>query len=327
MGGHTGRWSLLAGALLVADAPVVAAPDEKPFPVDKGQILREEGVTYFVEGRKRIPKGVEISCQKDVRIVGRGGQEAVLEVEGSLQVHGVTKKEVVFEGVWVETQAKFEDVRLDLCHFTTSGGVRTVEGGSDGRLFVESCTFLGPTSVSGTFLANEVDLQGNTIHEPVVLKAVAPPGTKATRAQLMLFHGSFQGGVTVEGFSDVTVRSAVLGGAKSVFKDNAKLVLDANKVASKELEIRHSAAGRFKDTRMEKCDVLSKRVVLFAPLQKGLNEVLSVDKCWFDKETSEKLLRANLFVDAEDDSACGVRVKFGKISDKAVDLAKERNSD
>ena len=52
---------------------LAASPDEKPFPAtDRSLILREEKTTYLVEGRVVIPKGVEISCQKDIYIKGKG---------------------------------------------------------------------------------------------------------------------------------------------------------------------------------------------------------------------------------------------------------------
>ena len=91
-------------------------PKEVPFPTRRSTILRKQGTVYYIEGTHRIPKNVEISCQKDVHIRGRG-KNPVLEVEGSLQVHGVRAREVIFEGVTIRTARKFEDVHLDMCIF------------------------------------------------------------------------------------------------------------------------------------------------------------------------------------------------------------------
>ena len=59
---------------------------EIPFPVKKTTILRKEKVVYTVTGRVRIPDGVEITCLRDVHVVGKG-KGAVIEVQGKLKVH------------------------------------------------------------------------------------------------------------------------------------------------------------------------------------------------------------------------------------------------
>lgn len=314
--------SALAAHPASAKDPVVA---EKPFPVDRGQILREEGVTYVVEGRKRIPKGVEISCQKDVYVIGKG-KDAILEVEGSLQVHGVSSREVIFENVWIEPQAQFEELRLDKCIFRSGGGIRTIpKEGVEGRFFLENSTFSSPTSVSGTFCAGEQDLHATTFSNAVTLKAVTPKGASGNRCQLFANGCTFTGGLSVEGYSDVTIRTNTLQGAKASFKDCLKLVFDANKVESSVLEIRQSEPGRFKDARMEKCDVYTPRIVLWAPVKQGLNETLVCDKCWFKGVTDEKALRSTVFVDGDDDPKCGVRIRFQKIGEKPLELAGSKN--
>ena len=62
----------LLALFLVPSGPVVAKGKEKPFPIKKSTILREGKVVYIVEGTQTIPKGVEIACQKDVYIRGKG---------------------------------------------------------------------------------------------------------------------------------------------------------------------------------------------------------------------------------------------------------------
>jgi len=56
--------------------------DAVPFPTREGRV-------YYVEGRRTIPRGCEISAQKDLHLVGHGS-DAVLAVEGALQAHGLT---------------------------------------------------------------------------------------------------------------------------------------------------------------------------------------------------------------------------------------------
>ena len=101
-------------ALLLAPAALARGrPRTVPFPTEKSTILREEKVVYTVSGRVKIPEGVEISCQKDVKVVATG-PSAVIEVEGALKIHGVSDREVIFEGVTIELAAKFLDAHLDM---------------------------------------------------------------------------------------------------------------------------------------------------------------------------------------------------------------------
>jgi len=305
----------------VASPAAVAAPDEKPFPVARGVVLKEEGVTYYVEGRQRIPKGVEITLQKDTKLVGRG-DDPVLEVEGALMVCGVTGKEVEIENLWIEPQAKFTDVRLDTCTVRGKGGIRTVvEGGVDGRLFVEGCTFLDGATVQASLSANQVDLHSTHFYQPVTLKALVPPGAKATKAAVFLHKGCYEADLSVEGFADTTVRAVVIRGGKATFKDCGKFTFDANRLEVNALEIRYSDSGRFKNAKMEKCDVYRTKILLWAPVQKNLNELLVCDKCWFNGVTDDKKIRETVFTDGDDDPACGVKVKFQKINETKLDLA------
>jgi len=135
--------SVLAAAALVpgAAAPAPAA-DEVPFPVSKSTILRAEGTVYTVEGRIRIPKGVEGSCQKDVHVKAKGKGAAVIEVEGQFPVHGVDLREVIFEGVTVEPAEQHGEIHLEHCIFRKGGGLATPSGkAAAGDILVQACQF------------------------------------------------------------------------------------------------------------------------------------------------------------------------------------------
>src|SRR5688572_11119507 len=96
-------WALAAAAAMLIPAARAEDPAvEKPFPVDRTQILSKEKSVYTVEGRVRIPKGVEISVLKEIIVKAKGSAPAVIEVEGSLTVHGVFSREVIFEDVTIE---------------------------------------------------------------------------------------------------------------------------------------------------------------------------------------------------------------------------------
>ena len=78
------------GALLILLlAATAGAGDQIPLPVKRSTILRECGVTYYVEGRKKIPRGCEISIQKDVYIVGRGSDAVLEDPVGSDPIEGL----------------------------------------------------------------------------------------------------------------------------------------------------------------------------------------------------------------------------------------------
>ena len=107
---------MLAAMLSASAAAGPRRGREIPFPAGKTAILRQEKVTYVVEGRVKIPVGVEVTCLRDVYIVGKGSG-AVIEVEGRLKVHGVGAREVIFENVAVELKPKFESVHMDMAIF------------------------------------------------------------------------------------------------------------------------------------------------------------------------------------------------------------------
>ncbi len=71
---------LLCAAFLCVGTSGTEPGNERPFPIDRTQILSDEKEVYTVEGRVRIPRGVEITCQRDVHGRGTGSTPAVIEV-------------------------------------------------------------------------------------------------------------------------------------------------------------------------------------------------------------------------------------------------------
>ena len=105
---------LLLGFVLPVGVRAQGRGREIPFPVKKTTILRTEKVTYVVEGRQTIPAGVEITCLRDVYVVGKG-KDAIIEVKGSLKVHGVGAREVIFENVKIELAPRFVNSAARIC--------------------------------------------------------------------------------------------------------------------------------------------------------------------------------------------------------------------
>ncbi|MHC4956849.1 MAG: hypothetical protein ACYTGN_00640 [Planctomycetota bacterium] len=298
-----------------------SAQDQVPLPVKRSSILRKGGVTYFVEGRQKIPRGCEISVQKDVFIVGRG-KSAVLEVEGSLQIHGVLTREVIVKDLWIEPSARFEDIHLDMVKFRDSGGLRAPKQlKAKGKVFVENVIFGQGTFLELALAGGRVDLSALGMYEPAVVvglpeqgKIFAPLTVNVRGCTRVEAPNGFVGGLFVKGAKDVTVRINYLGGAKSEFSDCYAITFDGNKVMSAELAFSQSASGRMSKTKLQKSDIYSTRVSFKVP--PGEKEGVRLDKCWFKgivkkKEILEKVIRA----EGE------VIVKFGKINKRPLELA------
>ena len=323
--------AVVAACGLAAIAHGGEDPASKPLPVDKTTILPSGG-TYYVTGRVRIPKGIEITVQKDTKLVGRE-KDATIEVEGEFMVHGVEGARVLIDGVTIEVQPSFSELRVDMVKFATnSRGIVTPKGKpADGRIFVANTEFEGTAGVDLVMNGNEVDLQRVYVRSPVRVKAVDPAGQPGNRVKLNLLNncstnattqpGALQGGVAVENVHDVTVRACRIGGEKASFKDCDSVDFDANQVNCASVEITQSAPGRFAKTSITKCDVRCQKIVLFAPAAPGKTEVVPVDKCWFEGEMDETAVRTKYLHDKDDDAKCGVRAEVTKLMERPLELA------
>jgi hypothetical protein len=323
-------WALSIAGLVAG--PAAAADDAKPLPVDRSQILKSGG-SYYVEGRVRVAKGVQIMVAKDTRIVGRGESGGIIEVEGQLAIVGVSNLHVTLKDVTIELQPTFTDFRTDMVDFTgkSLGVVTAADKPSDGRLFLQNTTFDAKATVDVTFSSNEIDLQ--RVHAPnlVHVKAVDPPNQTGNRVKLNLMNncpapsgpsnGDFSGGLLVERVNEVICRTNVLGGESVRFVDCGPIDFDANHVTCKSLEFTQATAGRFKGTTITKCDVQCPKIVLAAPSDPKHPEKVVCDKCWFGGETKEKAVRDRFFTDHDDDPNCGVTVDLTRISEKPMGLA------
>jgi hypothetical protein len=319
---RTVRALLLLAMLTLFPPPGTARAEdgERPFPVDRTTILREGGVVYYVEGTQTIAKGVDISCQKDVHIKGRGNHPTI-RVEGAFKVHGVSAREVIFENVTVELAEAFRDVHLDMVIFREGGGVKVPrEHPVRGKLFVENVQFRAGAYLDVSFLGGSLDLSSVTTGDATRIAAVDDDGK---RNDLRVnIRGSSLESLSVLNADDVTVRLTHLTGDTATFRDCRALDFDGNKVNAKRLEIRHSVAGGLRKTTITKCDIYSGRIVLAAPKRDGkaVDQVV-LDRCWFRGETDAGVLRKKLIRDAEDDEENGASARLGKISERPNELA------
>jgi hypothetical protein len=319
------RRLFLVLALLGAAAlrPAAAGGGEpKPFPFAKSSTLTTGG-SYYVEGRVRIPKGVSIQVQKGTMITGRG-EDAVIEVEGDFQLHGVSGDRDVIRDVTIEPQAKFAQILLDTVDFDgKSLGVKTApDVAVDGRLVVLNAQFSGLAALDVVMSANQVDIQGSGSAAPVRVKAVTPKGATANKVKLMVMNnkGGLSGGLVVEGVSDSCVRGNVIGGDKVSFSDCGVVTFDANYVTCKKVELLQSTPGRFGKTELSKCDFQIEELLAFVPYQEGKAESIDVDHCWFQGETKPMGVRDRYVKDRSRDPKNGVTVNIVKPLDAPQQL-------
>lgn len=311
----------LALALSTVAADASAGDEPRPLPVEKTAILRSGG-SYTVEGRVRIPKGVELTVQKETKIVGKG-EDAVIEVVGELILRGVSDGRVRVEGVTIEPQEDFAELRTDMVDFVAgSKGVRTAgEKPALGRISVQNTTFEYGSALDVTLGGGEIEMHRVRAYEKVRIRAAARDPKVAPKVKLAIMNcnseggtiGSLTAGLEVQGVDDVTVRTCKLGGPKVSFADCGTVMFDGNLVKARSLEFLQSAPGRFGRTTVTKCDLACDSIVLSAPAAAGRAEKVTFDKCWFGGDTKPADVRRKRIRDSEDDPACNVTVNLVKI--------------
>jgi hypothetical protein len=314
--------------LVAGPGRAAAAPgEEKPFPVAKTVILREEKAVYTVEGRVRIPKGVNITCQKDVHIKGRGGSTAVIEVEGTLELQGVNAREVILEGVAIEPCERFTEINADSAIFRGGGGIRTPKDKAvDGKIFVELCTFQTGALLNVSLSGGSLDLSSSQFHDPVTVRGVDPPGAKGNRVRLFArgctgTYG-FGGGLVVENVADVVIQFSRLGGGLTAVRDwGGPMRFDGNKVNSAALEFTHSQPGRMPRATVVKCDIYSDRVKARSPASSSVRDALLLDRCWFKGGSDPKVIAEKVLKDGSADAENGAILVLGKVNERPNELA------
>jgi hypothetical protein len=340
MKGSGSAWALAAVAAACGPAGATEGPGrEQPFPVDRTQILSKEKAVYTVEGRVRIPKGVEISCLKDVVIRGKGSQPAVIEVEGSLTVHGVLTREVIFEDVTVEPCPTFTQITMDMTIFRGNGGVRTGKDQSaEGPLQLELFDFVGGASMDVCFGGGSIVLSSVCADNFTKIRVRKPPGKEKNMVRLFVRgcpqdprvrctpHGGrvgLVGGLEADGGDDMTIQLSRIGGSLCAVRNwGQRLIFDGLKINSAKVEITHEKSGQFQRVQCAKLDVYSSEVRASCPPAKGAKDTLTMDRCWFKGITDPKELRGKVLHDGtEDPENNGVRIQLPTVTDRPLELA------
>lgn len=319
---------ILVGLMLCWTARDAAA--QQPFPTDKTTTLREEGTSYFVEGRVKIPSSVDISSLRATHIVGRG-EDAVLEVSGSLELKAVTGGEVILENVWIELAPDCKSLYFSRCTFR-SGGIRSGEGvATSAKIFGENNWFENQARFELSVAAADVAIHGGGSRRPFVLRGVplSDKSTNKSRLFMLSWNGNengrqkgLNGGLEVDGVADVLIRNCVIRGAQTRLASCPKLEFDGNLVLSSKAEFVQSAYGRFGTTRIANTDFkLDDKLRLVSPAQGKKAERLLLDHCWFGGPTEPAEITGPIVVDQTVDPSTGVLATYKKTSPTPNGLA------
>ncbi len=313
------KWGSIAAACLVAAAPLNAPtsradePQEVPFPTSRTTVLRDEDVVYVVDGRQRIPPGVEITGQQGIRIQGRNG--GVIAVEGALVVHGVTGNEVHIQGVRIELEDEVKQLHLDKCEIAAGSGVVTPEGKTAyGMITIENCHFEGSPGIDLSLTGGKVKVMSVLTGPTVRIRGVDADGKK-NHLYGMVYNGKLTG-LDVENVDDLTVRGVVLKGSPLRLAGNRTLVFDTNHVEGGVIAFEQPEAGGFRKTKITKCDFMGTTIRCFAPAGESKHDRVTLDKCFFGGEIDPDAI-AKQVEDSEDDPENNVRVLVKNPSKRA----------
>lgn len=315
--------SLLCAALLFA-APALAQRGT-PIPLEKDSTNREDGVTWIVEGRRRLPSHVKLTSLRALTIQAAGAG-AVLEVEGELDLRAATGGHCVIDGVWVEPVAGCKGLTLLNVRFRGEGGLRTDnETQVEAELTLSDTNFEGKARLDLGLFGGKVLMMGCASDEPVVFRGRTHEKQKRNALELQVDSCSgreraLRGGLLIEGVKQVLVRNCDLGGEESRFVDCGELEFFGNLVRSKRAEFRRSAPKSFNTTKIGSCDFRTGELLLVQPMAGADPEKVRLTQCWFDDLLEEADIRAKMVSDHERDATNGALAHFVKIQGAPLGL-------
>jgi hypothetical protein len=312
-----------AFALLLLAAPALAQRGT-PIPLEKDSTNREDGVTWIVEGRQRIPSHVTLTSLRACTI--QGGEGAVLEVEGELDLRAATGGHCVIDGVWVEPVAGCKGLTLLNVRFRGDGGLRTA---GDGQVDVEATlndtNFENQARLDLGLFGGKVLMMGCASDAPVTFRGLTSEKQKRNALELQVDSCSgreraLRGGLVVEGVKEVLVRNCDLGGEESKLVDCGELEFFGNLVRSRRIEFRRATPKSFNTTKIGSCDFRCKELLLWQPMAGADPEKVRLTQCWFDDLLLEPDIRAQMVSDHERDATSGALADFVKIQGAPLGL-------
>jgi len=317
-------------------AAVAAADEGRPLPVRSSITLNRDGALYYVKGRQRIAWGTEINVQKRIEIVGRG-DDAVLEVAGALNVIGIPFGNCYISNLRIELAPRFRLVRLYHVRFRDGGGIfAPEEKPAAGTVVIENTEILRNVRLHLTMQGGKLRMLNTMFFHPVRIRAVPEEGKSRAKLAVDIISNYIKPiGLKVDdtgsGYSGFVEGFFLTGAYKPVVRNNRfrgeaeivdcpGLTFDGNRVDVDRLVIRHTVNGGFKRTKIQKCDLSLRELVLSSPAGKA-HEKVPIDKCWFRGVTDPRSIHQSFIRDGHDDEQCGVKALLRKINKRPLGLA------
>lgn len=334
----------IALATLASFAQQAPPPvQEGPLPVEKSFTLKEDGQVWYVSGRQRIKSNVTLESLRACRIVAQG-EEAVVEVEGKLDLRAATGGNIAFENVWIEPLPGCKGLVLLNCRFQ-GGGVRTArEGACKTDILLHSSYFGERSRLDLDLLGGDFNMLSSSFHEPAALRGATADEKSRNALKLSITNCKgarprggggggggrggggppmaapfgFNGGLRIEGVNKVLVRNCSVAGEESVFADCEELTFDNNLAISKRIEFKSSAPKSMGGLSIATTDFDCDRLVLFQPKSLSAPQKLRLDSCWFDGRLDEQRILAEIVEDASNNPESGVSASFFKIQENPL---------
>jgi len=314
--------------LLIVTSPALAV-EELPFPL-KTTELKTDGQRFYVEGRQRILRNAKVVSLRATTIRGRG-PNAVLEVEGTLEMRAVTGGKVKVENLRIELMPRFRKLSIMNTEFIGTSSVESATGEShEGRVYIAGTKFNDKTRLSLAMTGGDAIVSGCHFVNPVLIDGV-PRSEKAgsnVKVRVMGCTGRDQGiwgGITIRGGKDVVLSGCDLAGDLVGLDDNRDLQFISNNVRPARIEFRQSKSGKFGRTEIKTCDFRTPDIALGAPPRRKAPERLVMESCWFGGSVDEDQIRAEKITDVGKDPELGVIAVLKKIRPSPLGFGGTRN--
>ncbi len=242
----------------------------------------------------------------------------MLVVSGALQVRGGKDNEVVIEDLTIVIAKRcervhFETVQLNRCTIRTPKDTTC-----HAIVHIEECDLFG-TPIDLRLHKGEVTMLNSRVRGAIKLVAAPKPG-KRTAVKALLNTSNIDRELHVEGLNSLVVRGCSINGQSVRFLDCAVLTFDANIVKSPAVVFEQSKAGRFKNTKLQKCDFHGTALIFKAPRAGKKKDRIPIDKCWFGGLTKKADILAKYIEDGRTKTTSGVFVVFRKINKRELKL-------
>ena len=123
-----------------AVTPTSVAPrpaTEEPFPLET-TTLKNDGASYYIEGRVRIPHNQTVVSLRHMSLTGRG-THPVLEVSGKLEIKAATGGRSKIRNLTIEVMPDCVDLLVTEAIFSDGGGVRSSpDGPADTEIYLQN---------------------------------------------------------------------------------------------------------------------------------------------------------------------------------------------